>query len=82
MAEFAPIFNTHGNGRKTHLVIDDEPALCGMQLRNPHHMWSTGDYIPLNPEQVAWYLDPDTQDTCCRVCKAKLRAIAKENAHG
>jgi len=82
MAEFAPIFSTHGHARKTHLVVGDEPALCGAQLRNPQLMWSVGDYMPLNPAKVGWYLDPDTQDLCCRVCKAKLREIAKESANG
>lgn len=76
MADFAPIFSTHGHGRKTHMVVDDEPALCGAQGRYPDLMWSTGDYMPLNPVQVEWYLGPDTQDVCCRVCKAKLRKLA------
>lgn len=76
---WAPIYTTHGHGRKTHITLIDAEGnngrtLCGTKDRHPDLFWCCGDVTPFS-EANNW-VGSDADDNGCIICKRKLLAVA------
>lgn len=77
MTDYAPMYSTHGHGRKTHISTDGG-SLCGVEQRYPDRLWTMGAAYYNVKEQ--FLTDPDGYG--CRRCRRIYQRTTNDAQEG